>query len=161
MDFEMDYQPSKKEPEPKKTIRLSQPSATGSETQRPNGPSRRSTADGSKASSSHQQGVKDQKSTAQAAPATAGNGPGSSQPASKKRKSAVQSGNSTPTSQTNQAGASSKRSSSLAQRHNSPFPISETNLLTFTNCDAKPKDGKLVADDGTVLAPNGTLQIPR
>jgi hypothetical protein len=33
---------------------------------------------------------------------------------------------------------------------------SETNMLTFENCEAKPnKDGKMVADDGTVLGVNG------
>ena len=32
---------------------------------------------------------------------------------------------------------------------------SETNILTFENCSARPKDGKMVADDGTVLEVNG------
>lgn len=33
---------------------------------------------------------------------------------------------------------------------------SETNMLTFENCNAKPnKDGMLVADDGTILGVNG------
>lgn len=31
----------------------------------------------------------------------------------------------------------------------------ETNMLSFENCGAKPKDGKMVADDGTVLQHNG------
>jgi hypothetical protein len=31
----------------------------------------------------------------------------------------------------------------------------ETNLLTFENSKSRPKDGKMVADDGTVLAVNG------
>lgn len=31
----------------------------------------------------------------------------------------------------------------------------ETNLLTFENTKAMPKDGKMVADDGTVLEVNG------
>lgn len=31
----------------------------------------------------------------------------------------------------------------------------ETNLLTFENCKARPKDGKMIADDGTVLEVNG------
>lgn len=35
----------------------------------------------------------------------------------------------------------------------------ETNMLSFDNCGAHLKDGKLVADDGTILSVNGT-QIP-
>ena len=31
----------------------------------------------------------------------------------------------------------------------------ETNMLTFENCKATPKNGKMVADDGTVLEVNG------
>ena len=31
----------------------------------------------------------------------------------------------------------------------------ETNLLTFENCKSRPKNGKMVADDGTVLEVNG------
>jgi hypothetical protein len=33
----------------------------------------------------------------------------------------------------------------------------ETNLLTFEGSKSRPKDGKMVADDGTVLAVNGKL----
>jgi hypothetical protein len=32
---------------------------------------------------------------------------------------------------------------------------SETNMLTFENCKGRPKDGKMIADDGTVLEVNG------
>jgi hypothetical protein len=36
---------------------------------------------------------------------------------------------------------------------------SVTNLLTFENCGGKPKDGKMIADDGTVLEVNGESHL--
>jgi hypothetical protein len=33
----------------------------------------------------------------------------------------------------------------------------ETNLVTFENSKSRPKDGKMIADDGTVLEVNGTF----
>ncbi|KAK4128799.1 hypothetical protein N657DRAFT_629836 [Parathielavia appendiculata] len=35
----------------------------------------------------------------------------------------------------------------------------ETNLLTFENCKSRPKDGKMVADDGTVLGVNDHVYL--
>lgn len=36
----------------------------------------------------------------------------------------------------------------------------ETNLMTFENCQGYLKNGKLKADDGTILAANGTWDLP-
>ncbi|KAL2178878.1 uncharacterized protein P884DRAFT_268856 [Thermothelomyces heterothallicus CBS 202.75] len=35
----------------------------------------------------------------------------------------------------------------------------ETNMLTFENCKARPKDGKMIADDGTVLEVNDHVYL--
>ncbi|KAK8089567.1 BAH/PHD-containing protein [Apiospora hydei] len=35
----------------------------------------------------------------------------------------------------------------------------ETNMLSFENCGAKPKDGKMIADDGTVLQHNDHVYL--
>ncbi|SPN97114.1 related to PHD finger protein [Cephalotrichum gorgonifer] len=162
MDFEYDYNPSKKDSEPKKSTRLAQtPALTGSETQRPNGPSRRTTSDDSKITSSHH-GANDEISTSQQAPTQVGNGSGGSQPASKKRKAAAHSRNSTPAPQPSQQQGSAttkKSASSQSQAQISGRTFSETNMLTFADCNAMPKDGKLVADDGTVLAPNDYVYL--
>lgn len=160
MDFEFDYHPSKKDPAPKRSNRQNQTSASsGSEAQRATGSSRRSTADDSKIGIS-QQGAKDENLASQPASSHAGNGTGGSQLASKKRKAAANSANSTPAPQTSQPGVTpSTRSASQTQTPNLGIASSETNMLTFEDCNAMPKDGKLVADDGTVLAPNGTLRI--
>ena len=42
-----------------------------------------------------------------------------------------------------------------AQTHSGRNAYRETNLLSFETHGAIPKDGKLTADDGTVLALNG------
>lgn len=40
-----------------------------------------------------------------------------------------------------------------------PKPPRETNLMTFENCQGYLKNGKLKADDGTLLAVNGTFNL--
>jgi hypothetical protein len=80
--------------------------------------------------------------------------------ATRKRKAATNSQTITPA--TNQVQPSSNGSTTttsqkktLAVSHDRRG-YSETNMLTFENCNALPnKDGKMIADDGTVLGVNG------
>ena len=159
MDFEFDY-PSKVDSDPRKAARQNQASATtGPDAHRATGSSRRSTLDENKIAASHL-GAKDENSSSQMASAHAGNGSGVSQPGTKKRKAAAHSGSSTPAAPSSQAGAPpTSRSASQSRNRNSAGAPSDTNMLSFSDSNAMPKDGKLVADDGTVLAPNGTLRI--
>lgn len=55
------------------------------------------------------------------------------------------------------ASASSRRGGTSTPATQSPAcsPWPETNVLNFTNSGARPQDGRLVADDGTVLEANG------
>lgn len=59
----------------------------------------------------------------------------------------------------NAASVSTRRAGTTAQNSAaSSWP--ETNILTFTNSRARPQNGQLVADDGTVLEANGTYWLP-
>lgn len=106
-----------------------------------------------------------------AATTTTTNGPTKS----KKRKAdpaAIASSSQTPTSAANSSTSHNKRVKTTSNDNNGNSktptngPVSdlgtaagygETNLLTFENTKAMPKDGKMVADDGTVLEVNGKL----
>jgi hypothetical protein len=78
----------------------------------------------------------------------------------RKRKAATASQATTPAA--NQAQPSSNGPTATALQKKTPAVsrdgrgYSETNMLTFENCNALPnKDGKMIADDGTVLGVNG------
>ncbi len=52
--------------------------------------------------------------------------------------------------------AAAAAAAAAASQNSGPRGYSDTNLMTFEKCGAKPnKDGRLVADDGTVLSVNG------
>ncbi|KAL2757453.1 hypothetical protein ACRALDRAFT_1039744 [Sodiomyces alcalophilus JCM 7366] len=163
IDVDMyDIYPEKKEPEPKKSSRHANQSATSThEHSRPNGSSRKTaSADDSKTHlSSH--GSKD---------ATVANASGTSQnathssnaPASKKRKAAAAQSSSasasqsqTPAPAATTSGGTSRRSAPTASQ--TPNVVPETNMLSFS--DARLKDGALVADDGTSLRPNDNVYL--
>lgn len=83
----------------------------------------------------------------------------SAQP-TRKRKAASNSQTTAPA--TNQVQPGSNGSTTTALQKKTPATshggrgYSETNMLTFENCHALPnKDGKMIADDGTVLGVNG------
>lgn len=59
------------------------------------------------------------------------------------------------TNQTSSTTAASRRGGHGAAAASTAWP--ESNLLTFENCHGMPSKGRLVADDGTVLQPNGKL----
>jgi hypothetical protein len=150
-----DYYSEKRDQDMRKGARQSSSTANpAQEGQRSNGSARKAaTTEDGKNTTSHN-AAKEQHS-GPAAPtgnsATHTNGP----PATKKRKAAAQSVGG-PQSQpvTVQPAASTsgppRRVATLSQ---GGYP--ETNMLSFENCNARPVNGKLVADDGTVLEPNG------
>ena len=86
--------------------------------------------------------------------------PSTTQP-SRKRKAAAASQASTPSASHVQQASSNGPTAVVQKRpavvsHNgNGIGYSETNMLTFENCAGKPKDGKMIADDGTVLEVNG------
>lgn len=114
--------------------------------------------------------TKDQQSQAQAAPsaATGNTANGSTSTKSKKRKAdasaAASGGSQAPSSpaanpsgaQKRQGGSGSNNASGsdgTASARDGGY--ADTNLLTFEKCKAVLKNGKMVADDGTVLEVNG------
>lgn len=114
----------------------------------------------------HQQNH-DQPSAPPTLPVAAGNAATNGPTKSKKRKVAdaasTASGSQTPlasngTSSTSAAqkrsGASGQASGNGAGTRSGPG-YGETNMLTFENCKGRPRDGKMVADNGTVLGVNG------
>lgn len=97
-------------------------------------------------------------STGNSTPAFAATPTPSNQP-SRKRKAATSSQASTPVASHVQQVSSNGTTTTTQRRpaaisHNG-LGYSETNLLTFENCAGRPKDGKMIADDGTVLEVNG------
>ncbi|KAL1865788.1 hypothetical protein VTK73DRAFT_5080 [Phialemonium thermophilum] len=89
------------------------------------------------------------------------NSTASAQP-SKKRKAASQTSSSTAASQS-QPAAPNAHSAALQKRlgavSRGGVGYPETNMLTFEKCKAMPKDGKMVADDGTVLEVNDHVYL--
>lgn len=158
IDVDMyDYYPEKKDPEPKKSSRHANQSATSAhEHSRSNGSSRKTTsADDDK---NHVASHSSKDATVAKASGTSHNATQSSNaPSSKKRKAAAQSSSASATQ--SQTPAPSAAASGGTSRRSAPTPsqtpniYTETNMLSFS--DARLKDGALVADDGTSLRPNG------
>lgn len=146
-----DYYHDKKEGDVKKPPRIAG-AAGSSDTARGEPSLRKLTADEHRTGSARN-GLKEQDSSSvngsssQAMPAAAPT------QASRKRKAAGQQQNGSST-------ASTKKVGNAAQQPGLSWP--ETNMLTFENCNSRPKNGQMVADDGTVLGANGneTLSDP-
>lgn len=80
------------------------------------------------------------------------NGVAAQQQPSRKRKAATasqQAASGAAPASTRRAGASTQNNATVSSWPN-------TNVLTFSNCGARPQNGRLVADDGTELEANGT-----
>jgi hypothetical protein len=74
---------------------------------------------------------------------------------SRKRKAAVAAAQMTSVAASNKRAGTSTPQSSVTT-----WP--ETNMLSFENCKARPQNGRMVADDGTVLEANGNdAQFPQ
>jgi hypothetical protein len=140
-----DYYHDKKEAEPKKTSRQSGATGAG-DSARGTASTRKSVPDDAKSGPPSQNGSKDQNVSGGATNASQATqaASGAVQP-SRKRKAAGQ--------QTGAAAASAKKAGNGAQNAGAAWP--ESNMLTFDNCKARPENGRMVADDGTVLEPNG------
>lgn len=163
LDVEMeDAFPEKKEEEPKKGARQANATTNGtSEASKTTASSSRkgAAADDSRVSNSHGAGKDAHSST----PTTTGaTGPATSSGPSKKRKAATQSSTNNAHSQagtptpapTTSATTGTRRSAAQAAAQPSAG-YRETNMLSFEKCGGMPKDGRMVADDGTVLEANG------
>ncbi|KAI8632055.1 hypothetical protein F5Y19DRAFT_472940 [Xylariaceae sp. FL1651] len=165
LDVDMeDAFPDKKEDEPKKAVRQTSAvtNSTGDANKVTMSISRKgAAADDSKTTNSHTT-TKDTHLTASAtANAT---GPAASSGPSKKRKATTQtttnnvhSQASTPTPSTSTATAT-RRNTAQAVTHTGAG-YKETNMLSFEKYGATPKDGKMVADDGTVLEANDHVYL--
>lgn len=159
LDVDMyDYAPEKKDQESKKSARHSNVSAASiQENARPNGSTRKALPSDDTKSTVPQNGAKDVQ-PANATPTTQTLASTNSTQPSKKRKAASHAAAATSQAHAS-ATASSSGASTVASRKTASGPYAssyaETNMLSFENSGAVPRDGKLVADDGTVLAPNG------
>lgn len=90
--------------------------------------------------------------------ATGGGGGGSSRRAAVANAQAHAHANTNGTANASASAAGARQQSQQPQQAQSASGISwpETNMLTFDDCKARPdSSGRMVADDGTVLEPNG------
>lgn len=92
---------------------------------------------------------------------------GSSAPTSKKRKAAAAAAAAAQASSGNGSthGAAGSSLTAPSRRHGASAQNSRgyavTNMMSFENCKGRLKDGKMIADDGTVLSVNGKLLLVR
>lgn len=159
LDVEM-FEPDRREDESKKATRQAgsaNASQGGAAAPRPsNGSSSRKPLP---TESTHHAAQKEQTSTttSNSTPSAVTTPAPSTQP-SRKRKAATSQA-STPASGHVQQSLSNGATTTVQRRpavvSHSGIGYSETNMLTFENCAGKPKDGKIIADDGTVLEVNG------
>ncbi|OAA73141.1 hypothetical protein ISF_00042 [Cordyceps fumosorosea ARSEF 2679] len=173
-DIEMDnydYYDKNQGEAPKKSSRLAT-TATSTGTSTPtttNGSgdmSGRVTAGGRKPLTGSAPGSDDSKTTASQANGAAGSnghapngasGPSSSSAASRKRKAV--NGSAAQLAATN-GGHPAKRVASSNTSQSTPAAVlPDTNMLSFENCKARPQNGRLVADDGTVLEANDHVYL--
>lgn len=166
LDVEM-FEPDRREDDSKKTGRQAGGSANASQgaaaAPRPsNGSSSRKPLPTE--SSHHHAASKEQNSTStstgNSTPAVASSTPVPSAQPSRKRKAATSQastpvGNHVQRSSSNGPAATVQKRPAVVSRNGIGY--SETNMLTFENCAGKPKNGKMIADDGTVLEVNGEL----
>lgn len=158
--FEM--YPERRDDESKKPTRQaasSNATANGNASRAGNGQLRKPLPDDSRNGSSHNS-TKD-RSSAPTPGSVSGANSTASGPASRKRKAAAQSsaaGNQAQVASNAHSAALQKKLGAISRGGNG---YAETNLLTFENCGAKSKDGKMVADDGTVLKVNGECTIKK
>lgn len=167
LDVEMeDAPPEKKEEEPKKGLRQGNAATNGTgdaNKATASGSRKGAAADDSNTTSSHATG-KDAHSTAPA-PANTTSAVASSAP-SKKRKATTQATtnnvhrqNSTPTPTPTTSATAGTRRSAAQGAAQATAGYRETNMLSFERCRGIPKDGKMVADDGTVLEANDHVYL--
>ncbi|CAI6056015.1 unnamed protein product [Clonostachys chloroleuca] len=159
-DVEMyDYDAEKNQNDTKRPSRQSNGASHG-ENGRANAASRKSLGDDAKAGSSQNGGgSKEQTSsgggtgTPQATHASSSTTTNASSQPSRKRKA----GNAANQQTKETAVSSTRKTGNSAQTSSTSYP--ESNVLTFSNCKARPQNGRLVADDGTVLEANDHVYL--
>lgn len=145
-----DYYHDKRDGDSKKPSRQASAAANGGDAPRANATSRKAGADDGRAAQL-QNGTKEQQSGGSTTPSVNAQVASVSQ-TSRKRKANTQVAGST--AQTAPTSSSIKKNGAVAiQQMGISWP--DTNMLTFENCNARPDNRRMVADDGTVLEPNG------
>lgn len=170
-DIEMDmydYYPDKKDSDATKKASRQTNGVSNGETSRGNGSSRKNAAaaaaDDSKATPS-QNGSQDAKSGGTIHASQATSGTGTLQPSRKRKAAANQNGGAAAAASTATSAAAtppastttaaSKKNALAAQAQSQGMTWPESNMLTFETCRGLPDNGRMVADDGTVLEANG------
>ncbi|KAI6779617.1 Lid2 complex component-like protein [Emericellopsis cladophorae] len=140
----------------KKSARQTQ---AASQCDRGNATSRKASGEDAKPAAS-QNGSKEQTPSRQNASQSKEQTTVSTQP-SRKRKAATAAQQASSTGGSTPAGATaSKRAASSAQNSSSTFPWPETNVLSFSDTEARLQQGdRLVADDGTTLEANDQVYL--
>ncbi|KAI8676924.1 hypothetical protein NCS56_00581400 [Fusarium sp. Ph1] len=149
-----DYYHDKKDHDSKKSSRQASAAANGDAPPRGGANSRKAGTDEAKAGQPAN-ASKEQQPVASSNASTSTHSTGPSQP-TRKRKAANQ-----PAGSTSQ-GASANGSSKKATTASGPttgISWPETNMLTFDDCKARPVNGRMVADDGTVLEANDHVYL--
>lgn len=147
-DIEMDvydYYHDKKDGDGKRSSSRQTAAAANGDAPRGAAASRKAGTDEAKAGAS-QNGPKSQPANGGTSASQATQASGAVQPSRKRKAAAQQQSAATSTVSTRKAG-------NATVNPQSRWP--DTNMLTFENCHARPADGRMVADDGTVLEPNG------
>ncbi|KAM0743180.1 hypothetical protein ACQRIT_003357 [Beauveria bassiana] len=170
-DIEMDnydYYDKNQGEMPKKSSRLATITTTAAAAMTGGETSGRVAAGGRKPLTGSAPGSDDSKASASQAYTDASNSNGhasggssaSSAPASRKRKAA--NGPAAQVAAATTTGAQSARrvaSSNTTSQNSTPAVWPDTNMLSFDNCKARPQNGRLVADDGTVLEANDHVYL--
>lgn len=156
-----DYYQDKKDGDSKKSSRQASAAANGDAPPRGGAISRKAGTDDTRGVQS-QNGPKDQNSSGSNAATPTAQTPTVSQP-SRKRKAAAQSAGSTgqvasASTSSKKAGTTAAAAAAAAAASSTGISWPETNMLTFENCKARPDRRRMVADDGTVLEPNGNAR---
>lgn len=157
-----DFDQEKSQPEPKKASRQSTGAAQadgakGSSTTTTT--SSRKAADSSRqaaAASSHNGSKEHTPAAASSSQPANGIATQQQQPSRKRKAAASQhtaNGTSSSSSLTKRGGSGAQNAAS------SNLTWTGSNILTFTKCGARPQNGRLVADDGTVLEADGTYPV--
>ena len=180
-DIDMDLfemYPERRDDDPKRAATRQTSASNAAQAAAPrsvNGPSRKALPSDDTKPTAPQNSTKEHRHSSPAVPSNVTTAPANGSTKSKKRKAepnlAPSASQTLTTAHANTSGAQKRQgagSQSAATNGNvhgngtgssrsKDSGYSETNMLTFENCQARLQDGKMVADDGTVLDVNGEL----
>ncbi|KAL5087595.1 hypothetical protein Trisim1_007638 [Trichoderma cf. simile WF8] len=175
-DIEMDmydYYPDKKDSDSGKKSSRQMNGASNGDAPRSNGTSRKNAAAAAAAAAAAddtkagpgQNGTQDSKSGGTIHASQAASGSGTSQPSRKRKAAASQNGTAAASTATSAAAtppatsAAAKKNALAAQSQLQGMTWPESNMLTFETCKGMPDNGRMVADDGTVLEANDHVYL--